>query len=64
MTTTSHPILIGAARNISRSRRFTRFLVTALPTRRLIEKPYRDKTSPLGKTFTTNRLFAHDLPSL
>ena len=58
----SHPGNNGASRKISRSNRFTLFLVTALPTRWLTEKPYRDKVSPLGKAFITSKLLAHELP--
>jgi len=60
----SHPGSTGASRKISRSNRFTLFLVTALPIRLLTEKPYLDKLSPLGNAFITIKLLTHDLPSL
>ena len=62
--TTSQPVSSGIKRIISRRRRFTRFLTTALPTRRLTEKPYREKASPLAKALITVKSPTHELPLL
>ena len=58
----SQPGRTGVCLIISRSRRFTRFLTTALPTRRLTTKPNRDEPRPLGKALMTISLAAQDLP--
>ena len=62
MNMMSHPACSGVNRKISRSKRFTLFLTTALPTRRLTEKPYLDEVSPLGKAFITTKSLTHELP--
>ena len=62
MNTISHPGFKGMIRKISRSQRFTLFLVTALPTRLLTEKPYREMVSPLAKALIATKSDARELP--
>jgi hypothetical protein len=60
----SQPVFTGNFLVISRSSRFTWFLTTALPTRRLTVNPNLDKANPLGIALTTTSLPAQDFPSL
>jgi len=60
----SHPGSSGAIRNISRSKRFTLFLITAFPTRRLIENPHLEKASWLGNALIASKPFAQELALL
>lgn len=60
--TISQPGFNGERRMISRNRRLTLFLTTALPTLLPIEKPHRDRERPFGSTLKTIRLETSKLP--
>lgn len=62
MKTISQPAFTGICLRISLSKRFTLFLTTALPTRRLTVKPYLDMLSPLGTALNTITLSDQEAP--
>lgn len=62
MNTMSQPGSNTVNRNISRKRRFTLFLVTALPTRRLTDNPYLDIPRPLGITLSITGPDVREIP--
>ena len=59
----SDPALIGASRLTSLSRRFTLFLITALPILLPTANANRLVSKPLGTIFNTNSPLAHPRPS-
>ena len=62
MNTMSLPGLNTVNLNISRKRRFTLFLVTAFPTRRLTDIPYLEISKPLGITLITTGPDVREIP--